>query len=134
MASVPAGFAPAQFSSAYLNHIGPFYEGTRDGELIVGLLLAEQHINFREIAHGGVLTTLADVGMSWKIICREDPRPGIATMSMTTDFLGPGKLGDWLEAHVTVDRMGKETAFAHGQILLDGAPVLNMSGVYRLYR
>ena len=123
-----------RFHSAFLGYLGPFYEAHRDGKLVVGLRLDEKHMNLREIAHGGILTTLADVGMSFQIASSEDPALGVATVTMSTDFLGAARLGDWLEATATIDRLGKSLAFTHGSITIGGEPVVTMTGVYKIYR
>jgi uncharacterized protein (TIGR00369 family) len=131
---IPAEFTPLRFKSAYLGFLGPFYETKRDGSPVVGLLLEEKHMNLREIAHGGVLTTLADVGLSFPIAASEDPPLGVATITLSTDFIGAANLGDWLEATAVIDRKTRSLAFAHGRISRGGEPLLTMTGVYKLYR
>ncbi|MBI1180614.1 MAG: hotdog fold thioesterase [Alphaproteobacteria bacterium] len=134
MTDIPAGFTRLSFNSAYLGHIGPFHEGRRDGERIVALRLDERHMNNRDIAHGGVVSTLADVTLSFALVTADPAVQGISTVSLNTEFLGTGRLGDWLEAEAQIDRMGGSLAFAHGRITVGGTPVATMSGVFKLYR
>jgi uncharacterized protein (TIGR00369 family) len=134
MPEIPPDFAPLRFRSAYLGHLGPFYEARRTDRTVVGLLLDERHMNLREIAHGGVVTTLADVALSFTLVTAQEGIEGISTVSLNTEFLGPAKLGDWLEASAKVDRLGGSLAFAHGRIAAADKPVATMSGVFKLYR
>lgn len=132
---VPAGFEPAGFAQGFLDHGGPYYlRDNASGPRTVGLRILPHHINYRDAAHGGVLTTLADVALSHAVYDAEQPHPAVATISLTTNFLGPVKLGDWLECRVSIDRMGGRTAYCSGAILRDGAPVATMTGAFAIKR
>ena len=62
MATTPDGFEPFAYSSAFLDAVGPLYQGARsDGSLLLGLRIEERHCNRRGFAHGGLLVTLADL-------------------------------------------------------------------------
>ncbi|MEN3973616.1 PaaI family thioesterase [Emcibacter sp. SYSU 3D8] len=130
---IPPGFTPLRFRSAYLGFLGPFYEALRDGQAIVGLPLEEKHMNLRAMAHGGVLATLADVTLSFTLVTADTSLQAVSTVSLTTDFLGTAKLGNWVEGSGTIDRMGGNLAFVHGKITSNGVPVATMSGVFKLY-
>jgi acyl-coenzyme A thioesterase 13 len=134
MTDLPAGFAPLRFRSSYLGYIGPFHEARRAGQAVVGLRLEERHMNLRSIAHGGILSTLADVTLSFTLVTSDETLQAVSTVSLTTDYLGPAKLGAWLEGSGTIDRSGGSLAFAHGRITADGVPVVSMSGVFKLFR
>ena len=131
---IPDGFRVAPFSGSYLVANGPFYT-RRDGDSWqVGLRVEPHHVNYVEIAHGGILSTLADVALSNLVYLSEDPHPVVTTTSLTTNFLSAARLGDWLVARASIDRMGKRTAHVHGQICRDDEPVATMSGVFGIYR
>lgn len=134
-ANPPHGFEPAGFSPGFLDHGGPYYLcANESGSRTVGLRIMPHHINYLDAAHGGVLTTLADVALSHAVYDAERPHPAVATISLTTNFLRGVKLGDWLECDVRIDRMGGRTAYTSGQILRDGDPVATMSGVFAVKR
>jgi acyl-coenzyme A thioesterase PaaI-like protein len=62
MTDTPEGFRPFAYSSAFLDAIGPLYQGAAaDGSLILGLRIEARHCNRRGFAHGGLLVTLADL-------------------------------------------------------------------------
>ncbi len=133
--AIPEGFKPAGFSPGFLDHGGPYYlRDNPGGPRTVGLRILPHHINYRDAAHGGVLTTLADVALSHAVYNAERPHPAVATISLTTNFLGPVKLGDWLECRVAIDRMGGRTAYCSGAILRDGTPVATMTGAFAISR
>ena len=134
MADVPADFASLKLKSAFLQHIGPFYGAARGGGTVVGLLMEDRHMNWSDVAHGGVLTAMADATLSYQVAFSEDPPLPLATISLHTDFLGAAKLGDWLEASAKVDKMSRTMAFVSGHISAGGARLMTMSGTYRVFR
>ena len=133
--ATPGGFQPANFTAGFLDHGGPYFlrENT-DGPRTVGLRIMPHHINYQDVAHGGVLTTLADVALSHAVYDSERPHPAVATISLTTNFLAGANLGDWLECEVSIDRMGGRTAYTNGRILKDGKAIATMSGVFAVKR
>lgn len=131
----PEGFEPAGFSHGFLDHGGPYFlRANAQGPRTVGLRIMPHHINYQDVAHGGVLTTLADVALSHAVFDAERPHPGVATISLTTNFLSGAKLKDWLECEVRIDRMGGRTAYTSGQILRNGDAIATMSGVFAVKR
>jgi len=133
--SPPDGFARAPFSPGFLDHGGPYFlRPNADRPTTVGLMIMPHHINYRDAAHGGVLTTLADVALSHAVYDAERPRLSPSTVSLTTNFMSAVKLGDWLQAEVQIDRIGGRTAYCSGAIMRDGEPVATMSGVFAFKR
>ena len=51
---------------------------------------------------------------------------------MSTDFAGTARIGDWIEAHVDVQRVGKQMAFANAYLVCDGQRIARISGVYKI--
>lgn len=134
-ADPPDGFEPARFSPGFLDHGGPYYlRAIEGGPRPIGLRIMPHHINYQDVAHGGVLTTLADVALSHAVYDSAPPHPGVATISLTTSFLASVMLGDWLECDIVIDRMGARTAYCSGRILRAGEAVATMSGVFAVRR
>ncbi|HEX7969329.1 MAG TPA: PaaI family thioesterase [Stellaceae bacterium] len=130
MATVPEGFAPLFRTSPFLEATGPFYY-RRDGErLIVGLRILEKHANARGFAHGGLLMTLADIALGYSLAYREDPPASFLTANLSADFAGSAKLGDWVEAHVDVQKSGSRLAFANAYLTVEGERILRASAVF----
>lgn len=134
MTDIPEGFEPSGFRGTYLNDVGPYFVKPSATGLIVGLRITDKHINYVDIAHGGVLTTLADVALSLQVHRSEEPWLAVTTISLNTNFLGAAKLGDWLEAQAHIDRMGKRIAYTHGQINAGDRAIMTMSGVFNVTR
>lgn len=133
--NTPQGFEPARFSPGFLDHGGPYYLRSHPaGPRVVGLRILPHHINYQDAAHGGVVTTLADVALSHAVYDAERPHPAVATISLTCNFLNPIKLGDWLECEVAIDRMGARTAHCSGKVLRDGETVATMCGAFAVRR
>jgi uncharacterized protein (TIGR00369 family) len=130
----PPGFKPASFSPGFLDHGGPYWLGKREGGTIVGLRIGEAHRNYHDVAHGGVLTTFADVALSFAIHASEQPPLPVATATLTVNFLGAARLGDWLEAEARIDRIGKRMAYASGAIQRGDETIATMSGVFSVLR
>ena len=51
-------------------------------------------------------------------------------MSLNLDFLGSGRPGDWIEAHVTLDKMGARLRFGTCQLKVGERVLLKASGVF----
>jgi acyl-coenzyme A thioesterase PaaI-like protein len=51
-------------------------------------------------------------------------RQAQVTVSLNADFLSSAKVGDWLEAHVAITRMGQRMAFANCDLRVASKQVL----------
>ncbi len=132
---IPAGFAPATFTPGFLDHGGPYYLGpVVEGVRVVGLLIFAHHINYQDTAHGGVMSTFADVALSHAVYDAQHPRLAPSTVTLTVNYLTGAKLGDWLEARVRIDRLGARTAYTSGAIWRGQEQVATMSGVFAVRR
>lgn len=132
---IPSGFERADFTPGFLDHGGPYYLGPAvEGVRVVGLLICPHHINYQEAAHGGVISTFADVALSHAVYDAERPRLAPSTVTLTVNYLGGAKLGDWLEARVTIDRLGGRTAYTSGGIWRGNEVLATMSGVFLFRR
>jgi len=135
MSAIPQGFEPARFSPGFLDHGGPYFlKKVEEAPTIVGLRIEPHHINYQDAAHGGVLSTFADVALSHAVYDAERPRLAPSTIALTVNYLHGAKLGDWLEAQIRIDRLGGRTAYTSGEITRDGEPIATMSGVFAIRR
>lgn len=132
---IPSGFEPAAFTPGFLDHGGPYYLGAVvEGVRVVGLAVRPHHINYQDAAHGGVISTFADVALSHAVYDAERPRLAPSTVTLTVNYLAAAKLGDWLEARVRIDRLGGRTAYTSGGIWRGEQQVATMSGVFAFRR
>lgn len=78
----------------FCHDLGLKLERWSDGQALISLELLGRHMNRRQVAHGGVLSTLVDMAMSlaWRSAARERRSGG--TTHLSTHFVAPasGKL------------------------------------------
>jgi len=120
---VPAGFVPLDVLSAFPNAVGAFYLREDAAGQVVAVRAEARHANAYGGVHGGFLLTLVDIALTY--------RRGV-TLSLTTDFAGAARVGDWIEAHVDVQKTGKSTIFANCFVFAHGERIMHASGVFRL--
>ena len=132
IAGTPVGFVAANFSPGFLDHSGPYFLKHGKGNSIVGCRILDRHMNYVGSAHGGVLATLADVALSLAVYVSAEPNCPVATVSLTTNFLSGARLGEWIEATGSVDRIGKNLAYASGSIWCADRKLMTMSAVFNV--
>ena len=130
----PSGFVAAGFSPGFLDRGGPYWLRASEDGTIVGLRIDDGHLNYQDVAHGGVLTTLADVASSWCVYRSETPPLAVATATLTVNFLGAARLGDWLEAEARIDRIGRQLAHTSGTIRCGDQAIATMTAVFSVRR
>ena len=130
MTEVPAGFAPLFRTSPFLDLIGPVYSQGRGAELVVGLRVSAKHANARGLAHGGVLTTLADIALGYAASTLRDPPVRMVTASLTTDFAGSAQVGDWVEARTDIQKLGGRLVFANAYLTVGDERIVRASAVF----
>lgn len=127
---VPEGFGPLAHASPFLHQFGPLHARRVEGRLVIALRVAEKHLNVRGIAHGGMLVTLADSALGI-VVSTSQPAPrALVTVSLTTDFVDAAHRGDWVEAHVDVQKVGQRLAFASCYLVVGERRILRASGVF----
>jgi len=104
---VPAGFArwPAKgpFTDA-LAHL--FVAGSVDSP-VFGVRIERRHCNGRGMAHGGFISSLADVWSAYTLAPRLAPSAQFATSSLAVEFLSRAQAGDWLQSETDRIRIGR---------------------------
>jgi acyl-coenzyme A thioesterase 13 len=129
-ADVPAGFAPLFRTSPFLDLLGPFFYQPAESGFVIGLRVDEKHVNARGAAHGGLLMTLADIAPGYPVEARADPPLRLATVSLSADFAGQARIGDWVEAQVDIQRIGRRLVFANAFLAAKGKRITRASAVF----
>ena len=131
----PPGFEPLFRSTPFLDHLGPFFmRKDADGAFVIGLRVLPFHANGRGNAHGGLLMTLCDIALGYRTTASVSPRPFLTTANVTADFAGSAKLGDWIEAHVDVQKVGRTLAFANCYVVCEGRRIVHASGIFSVQK
>ena len=130
--SVPEGFWPHVYGGAsYFQTLGDLYVRERpDGLLVLGLRLLPQHCNRLGIPHGGMLATLADGALGINLHRARRHSPTMVTVNLSLDYLAAARVGEWLEAHVTPRRLGKQLAFGDCVLRVGERDVLRGTGIF----
>lgn len=130
MSTIPDGYGPLPRSSNFLQMVGPLH-CKPDGEaLILGLRIEERHANSRGIAHGGLLTTLADLALGYNCARMVGPDRHLATVSITIDFAATASVGDWLTADTDVQQTGRRLGFANCYLMVGDKRIARASGIF----
>jgi uncharacterized protein (TIGR00369 family) len=127
---MPDGFVPFEEQGPFLEHIGPVHVREGDGELVLGLRAEERHANHRGTIQGGLLSTFADFVLGRAIEADAGDGRDRATVSLTVDFLGPAKPGDWIESHSRVERVGGTLSFADCSLTVEGREIVRARAVW----
>ncbi len=136
---IPDGFKPLKRGGGYLSSLGPWHyrideaKGER-GQMVLAIRVEDRHTNIRHIAHGGFLVTIVDTALGIVVSSSREPAQPIVTVSLTTNFVSSAELGDWVEAHVDIDRMGGRLAYASCRLLTGSRTIMTGSGVFALMK
>lgn len=130
--SPPQGFVPLDLSSPAEVFCGPFYiceaEGDRPARL--GFRIGEQHLNDAGVCHGGILALFADLqGYALPQISRSSG--SAPTISVSIDFVGPARLGDWVEATPEAVKVTRKMIFFQAVLKVGNDAVARCNGIYK---
>jgi uncharacterized protein (TIGR00369 family) len=129
---IPDGFEPHFRKSPLTAPWEPIYSKVTDRSVIIGLRLAAQHTNSRGLAHGGLISSLADNAMG--LSCGHALGGGtrLVTVSLTVDFIGAIAIGQWLQVETDVIKTGSTLCFAQCLVTADGVPSARASATFRV--
>ncbi|MNZ57257.1 Thioesterase superfamily protein [compost metagenome] len=129
---VPDGFVAVQSSAGFTRHNGGFF--VHQELPIVASRIAPEHLNPLRIAHGGYLAAMADsaFGVIFKRQFNLEVPP--VTVSLTVDYLGAVREGEWLEAHVEILKFGRSFASASCLLKVGERLVLRASGTFTVWK
>lgn len=128
--SIPQGFEHLDRGSPFVGLLGPIFHKTLEGRHVIGIRIEHKHTNVKGIAHGGMLVTLADTALGIALSLETNGTRPMVTANLSTDFLDAAHPGDWVEAHVDIQRIGARLAFASCHLMVDGKRILRASGVF----
>lgn len=130
MSTIPEGFAPHFRKSPLTEPWEPLFSRVRNGAVEIGLRAAAPHTNSRGLVHGGLISALADNAMGLSCGAKLQAGAGLVTVSLSVDFLGMAKIGQWLCVEPDFLKTGRRIAFAQCFVTADGAPVARASASF----
>jgi uncharacterized protein (TIGR00369 family) len=113
-------------------HAGPFYRLGDDGDTRrFAFVAAEKHMNAAGSVHGGLMMTFADIAMSRTSRIVSGAK-SCSTVALSCDFVGPGRLGDLIEARVRATRQTRTLVFLSAEIVAAERTLLVATGLWRI--
>jgi uncharacterized protein (TIGR00369 family) len=113
-------------------YAGPIWRLPADGEVRrFALPVLEKHLNGSGNVHGGLLMTFADISMSQTSRAVSGAQ-ACNTVSLTCDFVGPGKRNDILESRVRVTRKTRTMVFLSAEIAVGDRMVAVATGLWKI--
>jgi acyl-coenzyme A thioesterase PaaI-like protein len=111
---------------------GPFYRLPDDGDIRRFAFVAlDKHMNGSGTVHGGLLMTFADISMS-RTSRLVSGAASCSTVALNCDFVGPGRLGDVIEARVRATRQTRTLIFLSAELSAPGRIVMTASGLWKI--
>lgn len=127
---LPEGFASVTRGGPFFMTLAPVYRRIDADTVVLAVRVEEKHANSDGNAHGGMLVTMADGALYDNLMRGRAPGARIVTVNMSVDFLSPARVGDWLEAHVSINRQGQLLGFADCLLRVGERRVLRASGTF----
>ena len=130
LSKVPPGFRELTEATGFAAANGPWFEKVEYGRAIRGFLPGTQHANALGIVHGGMLAAFLDSAMGTAVFHALDRRA--VTLRLTLDYLGPARVGDWLQAEGEVMGHDEHVAQVRGRLYGPRHEVLGGLGAFAL--
>ena len=125
-----AGWQPIPVWEGFTQYVGPFWTRPSPRGTLLGLRAAPQHGNMHGVVHGGMLLTLADTLMG--IVAYEGTTGlRLVTISLNGDFVGAGRIGDWIVGRAWAARRGSGMIFMQSEFAAGSRTVLTATGIWR---
>lgn len=132
----PQPFVPHPRKSPLTTPWEPIYADIRDDRWVLGIEIRDPHTNSRGAPHGGLIAALADnaMGLSCGVMLTalKIPSGGLVTVSLSLDYLGAAKLGQWLEFDTDFIKPGKSLCYADATVRADGKPVARAHATFKV--
>jgi uncharacterized protein (TIGR00369 family) len=135
-AAPPEGFTPFYRKSPLTDPWEPILCRKLPDRVILGLHAREAHCNARGMIHGGLIAALADNAMGHSCVAAMESaghKPGgLLTISLSVDYVGAAKLGQWLAFDTVYAKTGKTLCFAQLFVTADGETIARADAKFRV--
>ena len=135
---IPEGFIKFPTDSPYFKNAGPFFF-KRDGDnYSMGFVASDRHMRHPTLVAGGALFILADIAQGHAIATAiwtdlEELKANgyrLVTIRLNTDCISSRAWGDWIQADVTVTRIGSNVAFSRAVISTKEKVLMTSNATY----
>jgi uncharacterized protein (TIGR00369 family) len=110
--------------------VGPFWERRVDGGIQIGLVCDARHDNGRGNMHGGLLMTLADLGMGAAVRASGDD-VRCATIQLDVAFLQAVDIGEFVTTECQIRHKTNRLIFVSGLLKAGERAVASAQGVFK---
>jgi uncharacterized protein (TIGR00369 family) len=134
MTEIPAGFAPHFRKSPLTDPWEPLFSRKREGGIDIGFVVREPHCNARHFLHGGMLAAMCDnaMGLSLAVALGGGAGLSIVTLNLAVDYVGGGKLGQFVQVEPRVIRPGRTIGFCDALVTADGSVIARANACFRV--
>lgn len=126
------GFTQWPSKGAFVPSFATLWYRRSGDRLVFRVEVASAHCNSARIAHGGFLSTLADVWLGANVAQQLPSDTRFVTANLAVDFLKPVSIGTWLESEIDRIKIGTRLCHASGAIVADGVTVVAMRATFAL--
>lgn len=130
MSSIPPGFRELTEATGFAAANGPWFEKIENGRAVRAFRPGPQHANPLGIVHGGMMAAFLDSAMGAAV--RQALGRHAVTLRLSLDYLGPGRIGDWLQAEGEVVGHDEHVAQVRGRLYGPRHDVLTGLGAFAL--
>ena len=109
---------------------GPFFFREEDGRIRCAFRAEAKHMNGGGFMHGGCMMTFADYAL-FAIAWKDLNESYAVTVSLNSEFISSGAVGDLVEATGEVVKAGGSLIFVRGTLTTAGRPLMTFSGVIK---
>ena len=133
-ADPPQGYAPLALGGEFTTANGPLFLKHGPDRIWLGFRVEARHTNTAGILHGGMMATFCDMLLPIAAHALSDDlaRHFLPTISLQVDYLGPSRLGAWVQGEAQLLRRTRSLVFMQGLVTADGEPVARVSGVFKI--
>ena len=128
--SIPEGYELINQTEHHIRHIGDgYHKRDEEGNLIMAFWIKKENCNSADVAHGGMLMSIADYSLASASMPSRDKY--VATISFRSEFIAPARIHSLAEVHTMVTKTTKSLVFGEGKIFCAGEIVYSFSGVVK---
>lgn len=123
------GWAPIP-DKGFVAMVGPIWTKTIDGARRFGFLAEQRHGNLVGVVQGGMVMTFADRGLG--MMAWEAAGTAVVTVSYEHQFVGPGRIGSFIELTGEVVRATPGLIFMRGLVTSPSGLVASCQGTWKV--
>lgn len=136
--TAPEGFTAQDLGDPFEAWVGPFFirdpspleTGHENAPLEVAFQIDDRHVNANGICHGGMFLTFADATLGivpWLVNTEH-----AVTLSLQSQFLQPGKIGDWVYTRPRLVRKTPSILFIESTFEIEEEIVFTATSLWKV--